>query len=209
MKQIKNHLWTKKEIEILNKYYPSASMEKLMKLLPKRAFQAIQRKAQRLGLKRRYHFNKTHYSSLRVKGREAEKLAVKILKSLGFTRIKLHALPSRYYRRHYSFMGTKWYRSFNGVYDALALPFDIIAYKRGQLYYVEVKSTTRERTQQIYLDTVQNLVEMADRDKAIPVILTITPRGYRFIDAKVLLSRSIRGMHVKKKRYPREKWWSR
>ncbi|RLG85142.1 MAG: hypothetical protein DRO39_06330 [Thermoprotei archaeon] len=44
--------WSKEEIEILKKYYPTASRELLMKMLPGRSWNAIQLKAGRLGLRR-------------------------------------------------------------------------------------------------------------------------------------------------------------
>jgi len=44
--------WTLNEIEVLKKYYPIASKDVLLKLIPGRSWNAIQLKAERLGLKR-------------------------------------------------------------------------------------------------------------------------------------------------------------
>jgi len=48
--------WSQEEIEILKENYTYSSKEKLLELLPKRTWHAIQNKARQLGLKRRTRF---------------------------------------------------------------------------------------------------------------------------------------------------------
>jgi len=55
----KKSYWTEEEEEKLRKYYPTASWDKLLRLLPKRTKHTIVTKAYRMGIKRKWEAKKT------------------------------------------------------------------------------------------------------------------------------------------------------
>lgn len=93
-------------------------------------------------------------------GLVGEFLANDILKIEGFTRIKnMHIMLG---------------------YDHLC---DIEAEKDGKTHYIEVKTrTTRPYKFTVY--HLNTLIEVAKRNKSIPLILLICPDGYEFINPK-------------------------
>lgn len=96
-----------------------------------------------------------------------EKLAVKILKKEEFSNIKwLHSV------------------SLSG-----GGPFDIIAEKGDKRYYIDVKSSTsNERRLPVHDHSLIDLVNAAEKDRAIPLFIVIKPSGHHFIDPYKLLS---------------------
>lgn len=49
--------WTKEELDILEKYYPSGDIDKIQELLPNRTYKSITTKAKRLGLRSREYWS--------------------------------------------------------------------------------------------------------------------------------------------------------
>ena len=84
---LKGQQWKPKEIELIRKLYPRYEKEKLLKLLPNRTWDAISRRAARLGIKvDRTELLKTHpyyLKSLEI-GSLAERIAEAILERNGF-----------------------------------------------------------------------------------------------------------------------------
>lgn len=55
--------WSQNEDKLLIKYYPSSTREELLRLFPSRTYSSIQRRADRLNLKKNNKFWNKHYSS--------------------------------------------------------------------------------------------------------------------------------------------------
>lgn len=105
-----------------------------------------------------------------------EKLAVKILEKEGFSNIKwLHSMCL----------------SGGG-------PFDIIAEKGGEKYYIDVKaSISNKRRLPVHDHSLVDLINAAEKDQAIPLFIIVKPSVYRFVDPyKLLLGEKNKDVYV-------------
>jgi len=135
--------WKLDETELIRKLYPSYEKEKLSKLLPNRTWDAISRKATRLGIKvDRKELVKTYpyyLKNLKI-GSLAERIAKTILERNGFKVYRFGHIADEWSPPRISIKKLKKARKFyNEVKEGRFKP-DFFAFKNNNVFVVEVKA---------------------------------------------------------------------
>ena len=140
---IKGQQWKSNEIELIRKLYPSYKKEKLSMLLPNRTWDAISRKAIRLGIKvDRRELVKTkpyHLKNLKI-GRLAERIAKNILERNGFKVYRFNDIADEWFNPRIGTKKLKRARRFCNETKQGRFKPDFFAFKRNEVFVVEVKA---------------------------------------------------------------------